>query len=447
MNQRIARLWQESFDSTPCISTERARLVTEFYRANEGKHSAPVMRALAFHTLCEHKTIYIGPDELIVGERGPFPKATPTYPELTCHSVEDLRILGSRAKTSYAVDDDALRVYEEEIIPYWSGRSMRDRIFARMDADWQACYEAGIFTEFMEQRAPGHTSLDDKIYRLGLVDLRQQIATSLAKLDFLHDPLATDKREELLAMDIACDAAIVFARRHAELARKMAAQEDDPARRRDLTRIAEVCSWVPAHAPRDFWEAVQMYWFVHLGVITELNGWDCFNPGHLDQHLYPFYARGIEDGRLTREHAQELLQCLWIKFNNQPAPPKIGVTAAESGTYNDFANINIGGLNRDGGDAVNAVSFMLLEVIDEMHLLQPGSNIQLSRLNSDRFLEAACRVIRKGYGYPSVFNADGVVAENGARGEIGRGCPPGGHKWLRRDRLLWQRGLHPDRLL
>jgi trans-4-hydroxy-L-proline dehydratase len=411
VNPRITRLWNESFNARPSISTERAQIITEFYLANEGKHSAPVMRALAFRTLCERKTIYIGADELIVGERGPFPKATPTYPELTCHSVEDLRILGSRAKTSYDVDADTIRVYEEEIIPYWSGRSMRDRIFTRMDDEWKACYEAGIFTEFMEQRAPGHTSLDDKIYRLGCLDLKRQIANSLAQLDFLLDPLATDKREELLAMDISCDAVMLFAKRHAEMARSMATQEADPQRQRELERIAGICSWVPAHAPRSFWEALQMYWFVHLGVITELNGWDCFNPGRLDQHLYPFYTQDIDSGRLTSEHARELLQCFWIKFNNQPAPPKIGVTAAESGTYNDFANINIGGLQRDGSDAVNEVSYLLLEVVDEMHLLQPGSNIQLSRLNPDSFLDAASQVIRKGYGYPSIFNADVVVAE------------------------------------
>jgi len=411
VNPRITRLWQESFAARPSVSTERAQIMTEFYRVNEGKHSAPVMRALAFRTLCERKTIYIGPDELIVGERGPFPKATPTYPELTCHSVEDLRILGSRAKTSYAVDADAIRVYEEDIIPYWSGRSMRDRIFDRMDAEWKTCYEAGIFTEFMEQRAPGHTSLDDKIYRLGCLDLKRQIANSLTKLDFLHDPLATDKREELVGMDIACDAVILFAERHAEMALTMATKEADPQRRCELEHIAEVCSWVPAHAPRGFWEALQMYWFVHLGVITELNGWDSFNPGRLDQHLYPFYVQEVEAGRLTREQAKELLQCFWIKFNNQPAPPKIGVTAAESGTFNDFTNINIGGLQRDGSDAVNEVSYMLLEVVDEMHLLQPGSNIQLSRLSPDRFLESASQVIRKGYGYPSIFNADVVVAE------------------------------------
>jgi trans-4-hydroxy-L-proline dehydratase len=411
VNQHISHLWRESFDAKPRISVERAQLVTEFYRANEGKYSVPVMRALLFRSLCERKSIYIGADELIVGERGPFPKATPTYPELTCHSAEDLKILNSRPKTSYIVDNEDIRVYEEEIIPYWSGRSMRDRIFSRMDDEWKTCYEAGIFTEFMEQRAPGHTSLDDKIYRLGCLDFKQQIANSLAKLDFLRDPLATDKREELLAMDIACDAIILFARRHAELANKMAMRETDPRRHQELGQIAEICRWVPARAPRTFREAIQMYWFVHLGVITELNGWDCFNPGHLDQHLFPFYAQEVEAGLLDREQAKELLQCLWIKFNNQPAPPKIGVTAAESGTYNDFANINIGGLQRDGLNAVNEVSYMLLEVVDEMHLLQPGSNIQLSEQNPDRFLAAASQVIRKGYGYPSVFNADIVVAE------------------------------------
>jgi len=413
MNDRVARLRRESFEAKPSISTERADLLTEFYRENHGKYSVPVMRALCFKHLCEKKTIYIGPEELIVGERGPFPKATPTYPELTCHSIEDLRILGSREKTSYHVDEECVRVYREKIIPYWRGRSMRDRIFAHLDPEWKRCYAAGLFTEFMEQRAPGHTTLDGKIYRKGLLDFKQDIARSLSRLDFLSDPMATHKRDELEAMAIACDAAILFAKRHADLARKMAT-EVGSRRRLELERIAEVCSWVPAHAPRDFWEALQMYWFVHLGVITELNGWDSLNPGHLDRHLYPFYVRDLESKRLTRDKAKELLECFWIKFNNQPAPPKVGVTAAESGTYNDFTNINIGGINPDGSDAVNELSYMLLEVVDEMHLLQPGSNIQLSRRNPDNFLKAACRVIRKGYGYPSVFSAD-VVAEEMVR--------------------------------
>jgi len=411
MNERVARLRRRSIEATPRVSCERATLMTEFYQENEGKHCPPVMRALAFKHLCEHQSIFIGDDELIVGERGPQPKATPTYPELTCHSPEDLRILNDREKTSYAVSPECMKLYEERIIPYWRGRSMRDRIFQEMSKEWKDAYEAGIFTEFMEQRAPGHTVADGKIYHKGMLDFKADIAASMKHLDLSRDPSAYDKRQQLRAMDIAADAVIIFANRHAELALQMVAEETNAVRISELERIAEVCRHVPAHSPSDFHEALQMYWFCHLAVITELNGWDSFNPGHLDQHLQPFYARGLEDGTLTRETAEELLECWWIKFNNHPAPPKVGVTAEESGTYTDFANINIGGLRRDGSDAVNEVSYLLLEIIGDMHILQPSTNVQISRRTPDHFLKAACRAIRKGYGFPSVFNADAVVAE------------------------------------
>ncbi len=411
MNERIARLREESFNARPSLSTERAEIITRFYRENEGKHAVPVLRAMAFRELCEKKTVYIGEDELIVGERGPAPKAVPTFPELTCHSVEDLRTLNDRERTSYAIDEDGIALYERDIIPYWRGRSMRDRVFARVPQRWLDAYEAGVFTEFMEQRAPGHTALDGEIYRKGMLDYKAQIADRMARLDWKDDPEAGRRLEQLQAMDVACDAAIIFAERHAARADERAAKEGDPKRRAELERIAEVCRWVPAHAPRDFREAIQMYWFVHLATITELNGWDAMNPGHLDQHLRPFYERGLADGTLDRDSAKELLEALWIKFNNHPAPPKVGVTAQESGTYNDFTNINLAGLTADGADAVSDLSYLLLEVLDEVRLLQPQANVQLSARTPDRFLKAACRVIRKGFGYPSLFNADTVIAE------------------------------------
>ncbi len=417
MNERTARLRRASLDSQPCISQERARLMTEFYQANEGKFSIPVLRARSFLHLCEHKTIYIGAEELIVGERGPFPKAVPTYPELTCHSLEDLRILNSRPLTHYKVAPEVLDDYAKTVIPYWGDRNMRTRIFAQMTPEWLAAYEAGIFTEFMEQRAPGHTVLDDKIYRKGMLDFKKDIHNAMEALDYLHDPEAFAKSEQLKAMDVSCDAVILFARRHADLADSMAATESNPKRKGELLKMADVCRHVPAHAPRDFHEALQYYWFCHLAVITELNGWDSFNPGHLDQHLNPFYTKGLADQTLTPESARELLECFFIKFNNHPAPPKVGVTAAESGTYTDFANINIGGLTREGSDASNEISHMLLDIIDEMHLLQPSSNIQLSRKNPDAFLKHALRVIRQGYGFPSIFNADSVVAEQLRQGK------------------------------
>jgi trans-4-hydroxy-L-proline dehydratase len=411
MNERVQRLRQASYDAKPSISHERAALATDFHLANLGKHSVPVMRGLHFRYQCEHKTIWIGEDELIVGERGPLPKAVPTFPELTCHTVEDLEILGSRKMTSYAVSPETIQVYRDKVIPFWHGRSMRDRVFSSVSPEWRAAYEAGLFTEFMEQRAPGHTTLDGSIYRLGMIAFKEEIARSISRLDWMNDPDATAKAEQLKGMSYSCDAAIIFAERHADLAESMAAKESDDKRRGELLKIASVCRRVPAHAPRDLWEALQMYWFVHLGTITELNGWDSMNPGHLDQHLWPFYRSEIEAGTLTREEAKELISCLWIKFNNHPAPPKVGVTAAESGTYNDFTNINLAGLNPDGSDSVNELSYMILEVIDEIHLLQPQANVQVSRKTPDHFLKEACRVIRKGYGYPSLFNADAVVTE------------------------------------
>jgi len=411
MTERVARLRQQSLDAVPAISSERAELITAFYQQDRGLESAPLRRARAFQYLLEHKAIYIGADELIVGEKGPAPKATPTYPELCCHSLADLDILHWREKIPFVVSPAVRRVYQETIIPFWQGRSMRDLIFREMTEEWQAAYQAGVFTEFMEQRSPGHTVLDDKIYHRGMLDFQAEIDRRLAQLDYLNDPTAYDQQEQLRAMRLCAAALIRYAERHAEQARALAQQESDPRRKQELERIAQVCTHVPAHAPRDFWEALQYYWFVHLGVTIELNPWDAFCPGHLDQHLYPFYQRGLAEGTLTRAQAEELLQCFWIKFNNQPAPPKVGVTAAESSTYTDFAQINTGGLRPDGSDAVNEVTYLILDVIEEMRLLQPSSSIQVSQKSPDQFIQRAARIIRTGFGQPSVFNADLVIQE------------------------------------
>jgi trans-4-hydroxy-L-proline dehydratase len=411
LTERVARLRKQSLETAPSISTERAELLTEFYQQERGLVSKPVWRALAFCYLLERKTICINTGELIVGEKGAGPQAAPTYPELCCHSLSDLDILNSRPKIPFSVAPQARQVYVEKIIPYWRGLSLRELIFQEMTVEWKDAYEAGIFTEFMEQRSPGHTVLDNKIYHKGMLDFKADIQASLHKLDYLADPLAYAKQEELKAMLICVDALVCFAERHAEKARQLAQEEADPQRKQELEQIAVVCRQVPAHAPRNFWEALQYYWFVHLGVTTELNTWDSFDPGRLDQHLFPFYQKGLEEGTLTREFAEELLQCFWVKFNNQPAPPKVGVTAAESGTYTDFAQINIGGLKEDGSDGVNEVSYLLLDVVEEMRLLQPSTSLQVSKKNPDRFIKRAGRIIRTGFGQPSIFNADLIFQE------------------------------------
>jgi pyruvate formate-lyase/glycerol dehydratase family glycyl radical enzyme len=409
MTERVRQLREQSLRATPHLNAERALLVTEAERML-GTETAPLRRALIFTHILEHKSICINDGELIVGERGPSPKATSTYPEICCHTLRDLQILNTRPRIPYGVSDEMRSSYETVVIPYWKGRSLREKIFAEMTPEWTSAYEAGIFTEFMEQRAPGHTVLDGKIYSKGMLDFRADIDQSLASLDFHQDPEAFAKSQELKAMLVSVDAIMIYARRHAQKAREIAGNSENP-RRRELEQIAAICDRVPAHAPATFREALQYYWFVHLGVITELNPWDAFNPGRLDQHLYPFYRKEVAEGTLSPEQARELLQCFWVKFNNQPAPPKVGVTAAESATYTDFANINGGGLKPDGSDGVNEVTYLILDVIDEMRLVQPTTNIQLSQKNPDEFLKRALGIIRKGWGQPSIFNADTIVEE------------------------------------
>ncbi|MDR1722524.1 MAG: glycyl radical protein [Tannerella sp.] len=412
MTPRIKKLREQSLNAINRISAERALLMTEFYKNNVAfGDSIPVQRAKSFDYLLSNKAICINEDELIVGERGPAPKATPTYPEITVHSLQDLDILNTRKKVWFRVDKETHDAYENIIIPFWKGRSNRDRIMNTMPAEWHDAYNAGIFTEFMEQRAPGHTVAGYKIYKKGMLDIIADIDSSAAQLDWMNDAAALDKFEELKAMRIAAEALIKYASRHAEELDKLAATKNDPVRKAELTEMARICRRVPAHAPQTFHEALQHYWFVHLGVVTELNPWDSFNPGRLDQHLYPYYKAETEAGTLTRDRAVEILESFWVKFNNHPSPPKIGVTAEESNTYTDFCLINIGGLTTDGQNAVNEMSFILLDVIEEMRLLQPSSMVQLSRLNPDSFIDRAIKITKTGFGQPSIFNTDAIVQE------------------------------------
>jgi len=413
MNERIARLRDRCLTTQPTLTAERATLLTAFYNSEEARtaSSVPVCRAKALHYLLEHQTIHIGDDEWIVGERGGEPKATPTYPELCCHSLADLRELNTRPRTRYAVPDSVRTIYEETIIPYWADRCMRGQLFGAMSPAWHAAFDAGVFTEFMEQRAPGHAVLDDKIYRLGLSGLLDRIERAAMEIDAIDGPDRAARREQLEAMAIACRAVIRFAERHAQLARSMAADTREP-RREELLRIADVCSHVPARPPCTFHEALQAYWFVHLGVLCELNEWDSLNPGRVDLNLHPFYARDLAAGRLTRDDAQELLSCFWIKFSQQPAPPKVGVTDEQSATYNDFTLINTGGVTESGDDGVNDLSYLILDVIEEMRLPYTGSCIQLSKRNPDRFLLRAMEIVRHGFGQPSIFNTDAIVQES-----------------------------------
>lgn len=411
MNERIKKLRKLSVDTQPHIDLERAVSETKTYEKYEGAVSIPELRGQVLKDYFSTKTLYIGEGELIVGEKGDSPQAAPTFPELCCHTLEDMHVMNDRELINFKVKEEDYKIQEEVMIPYWDKRSTRSRILRQMTPEWKKAYESGIFTEFMEQRGPGHTVGSFKIYEKGFLDYKADIEDAVSKLDFMNDPEAFDKKNELEGMKLACEAIMILGERYAAYARELAEKETDETRKAELLQIAANCDVVPAHKPQTYWQAIQMYWFVHLGVTSELNPWDAYSPGRLDQHLNPFYEKDVEAGILDDEKALELLECLWVKFNNQPAPPKVGITLKESSTYTDFANLNTGGITPNGENGVNNVSYLILDCMDEMKLLQPSSNVQISRKTPHKFLKRACEVSRKGWGQPAFYNTEAIVQE------------------------------------
>ncbi|WP_323985062.1 trans-4-hydroxy-L-proline dehydratase [Fusibacter ferrireducens] len=409
---RIKRLRNISEkECQPTISIERALLLTEAYKKWEGTCSTPVLRGRAFKYIMENRTLYIERGALIVGEKGHKPWAAPTFPELCCHTLEDFDNMNHREKVFFKVSDEDRRLQEEVIIPYWQDRAMMKRMNALLPEAWHDLFNAGMFTEFLMQRGPGHTVADGKIYKTGYLDFIERIDREIENLDFNMDVNALNKLEALKGMRLTCEGMIILGKRYAMRARALAESESDPQWRAELLELAEVCEVVPAHKPETFRQAIQMYWFTHIGVTVEMNNWDAYSPGKLDQHLEPFYNREIEAGTLTRDQAREYLENLWIQFNNQPAPPKVGITLKESATYTDFCNINTGALRPDGTNGVSEVSYLILEVMDEMKLLQPSSNVQISRKSPEKFLKEAMKISRKGWGQPAFYNSEAIIQE------------------------------------
>ena len=411
MNERIQRLREQSVTTPVHIDLERAKIETDFYKENDGKYSVPVIRAMTLKEYFSKKTLYFGDDELILGEKGKNPQASPTFPELCCHSEEDMKVMSERKLVSFHTTEEDRKLQAAEIIPFWKGRTIREKLLSRMTPEWHDCYEAGIFTEFMEQRGPGHTCGGEQVFTTGYLDYKEKIKKTMDALDWMNDPEASDKMEELKAMDICCDAVIILGERYHEMAVEKAAAETDPKRKAELEQIAKNLEVVPAHKPQTFWQAIQLYWFTHLAVTTELNPWDAFSPGRLDQHLNPYYEADVEAGILDDEHALELLECLWVKFYNQPAPVKVGITLKESATYTDFANINTGGVTPEGKNGVNNVSYLILDCMDEMKLVQPNSNVTISKKTPQKFLKRACEISRKGWGQPAFYNTEAQITE------------------------------------
>ena len=366
---RVQDLLDNFHNARPEVFAERAVLVTQAYAETEGQ-SMLLRRARMMEKILNGVQVLIRDGELIVGCKTPTILGSPLYPEIACDWIEaELETMAHRDYAPFYVSEGTKHILRTEVLDYWRGKQVYNRIMDVLPKDIVQATEEGLYFHYYLNRSIGHITVDyERVIRKGFLSIKKEVETELENVDF-ESAGGLGKRYLLEAMSRSCDAAIHFAERYADEAARLAAEEADPVRRAELEEIAAICRHVPAHPAKSFREALQSFWFVHLILNLESNGY-AIGPGRFDQYIYPYYRADIDAGRLTIEEARELLSCLWIKFNELTVV-KEGGTAKASTTYNDFQNLNLAGQTRDGRDATNELSYLCLDVTGALLLPQP----------------------------------------------------------------------------
>ena len=404
MSGRIARLRESFLAARPEVFAERAILLTEAYRDNS-MDPPELQRAKALAHVLQNTDIRIRPGELIVGSKVPMAKGSPIYPEFNIQWLEqELETLAGREETPFHVSEETKKELIQYVIPYWKGKTVYDYLVKKVPRKAMAAAGEGLFFHYYIDRSIGHISVNyEKVLRSGLRGLKAQI---MQQQDLLSKTQKDYTRKGVFydALLIVADAAIAFSHRYADLAYKEAAACDDPVRRAELEHIAAICQRVPEYPAETFHEALQSFWFVHLILNLESNSY-AISPGRFCQYIFPYYENDEKSGIHDVSGAQELINCLWIKFNEMTVV-KAGATAKASNTYVDFQNLNIGGITADGRDGTNAVSYFCLNALEALKLPQPQVSCLISSKTEKSFLLRAAEVIRSGTGMPAMFNDD-----------------------------------------
>ena len=404
VSPRVKKLLDSFHAARPEVFAERAVLATEAYAQTEGLPIA-IRRAKMMQHILNGITVLIRDSELIVGCKTPAILGSPLYPEVACDWVEEeLDTIALRDESPFYVSDEVKETLFAKVFDYWRGKQVYNRIMEAIPPETKQAHNEALVFHYFLNRTIGHITVDyERVLRKGFRGLKKEVEDEFEKINY--EERGSLKNLHLLqAMSISCDAAIRFAERYAEKAERLAEIENEPVRRAELEQIAEICRRTPAYPARNFQEALQSFWFVHLILNLETNSY-AIGPGRFDQYMYPYYQADIEAGRITQEQAREMLACLWIKFNELTVV-KEGGTAKASTTYNDFQNLNLGGQTIEGQSAVNELSHLCLDVTGQLELPQPQISVLISEKTSDRFLMKACEVVRLGFGMPAIYNDD-----------------------------------------
>ena len=411
---RIPKLVDALFEKMPQIEADRAVLLTESYKATEGE---PIItrRAKAFAHILEHIPITIRENELIVGSATRAPRSCQVFPEYSFEwLMAEFDTVHARVADPFFISDETKKTLSE-VYKYWKGKTTSELATSYMSDEAKTAIDHGIFTPGNYfYNGIGHVTVNyPKVLAIGY---RGIIAEAQAELEKVRhgDADCAKRRHFLEAVIMSCEAAITYAKRYSALAETMAKTASDIARRRELEEIAAVCRRVPEFPAESFREACQSFWFVQMLLQIESSG-HSISPGRFDQYMYPYYKKDLESGAITREEAQELMDCIWVKLNDLN---KVRDAASAEGFagYSLFQNLIVGGQTPDGRDATNDLSFMAITATEHVFLPQPSFSVRVWNGSPHEFLIRAAELTRTGIGFPAYYNDEVIIPSLQSRG-------------------------------
>lgn len=404
---RITRLVDHLYEKMPVIESARAKLITESYQATEGEPMI-TRRAEAFAHILRHIPIIIRDEELIVGSSTIAPRGCQTYPEFSYQWLEDeLDTVETRSADPFYIAEETKQELRE-VHKYWKGKTTSELATSYMAPEAIKAIEHNIFTPGNYfYNGVGHVTVKyEEVLAIGYEGI---MAKAQAELDRCHvgDGDYARRSHFLSAVILSCQAVMEYAQRYAALAEKMAAECSDPVRRNELEVIALNCSRVPAKGAGSFYEACQSFWFVQQLIQVESSG-HSISPGRFDQYMYPYYKKDLENGNITREFAQELMDCIWVKLNDLNKCRDAASAEGFAG-YSLFQNLIAGGQNKDGEDVTNDLSIMCIQASMHVHLPQPSLSVRVWNGSPHEFLIKAAELTRTGIGLPAYYNDEVII--------------------------------------
>ena len=411
---RIDMLKKSLFANKPRIESDRAVLLTESYKATEG---LPIIerRAKAFSHILKNLPVTIRENELVVGANTVMPRSCQTFPEYSFQWLEDeFETIATRSADPFDISEET-KAQLKEAYKYWGGKTTSELASSYMCKEATLAIENNIFTPGnYYYNGVGHVTVDyGKVLKMGYKGIRKEAEKALSDLCIANEEYCS-KSAFLRAVIEVCDAAIIFANRYADLAEKLASECASEDRKKELLEIAKNCRKVPENGAESFYEACQSFWFVQLLVQTESSG-HSISPGRFDQYMYPYYKKDLDAGKITREFAQELVDCVWIKLNDLSKVRDLASAEGFAG-YSMFQNLICGGQTPEGRDATNDLSFMCITASLHTNLPQPSLSIRVWNGSPHDLLIWAAKLTRTGIGLPAYYNDEVIVPALVSRG-------------------------------